>query len=175
MINVARISVNLAVSAAVMALVYGCGQPAQDSDQSADESQPVSEPQAQVMERGVQSIDADGNVAPFGMASKQPKELAAPVAAAVQVDAAQKDPGATQYTAVCSACHGSDASGVQGLGLNLVTSSLVASSSQSELVDFLKAGRAANDAGNTTGMAMPAFNWMNEEQLNDVAAFLQSL
>ena len=61
----------------VLLTVYGCGQAPDETESAADATaDPVAEPYVQ--ERGVQSIDADGNVAPFGMASRQPVEIAEP-------------------------------------------------------------------------------------------------
>ena len=83
------------------------------------------------------SIDVDGNVAPFGFAAKKPvpvPEKAAEAEVAMQVAASS-----ALYGTHCVACHGADAKGVQGLGLNLVESQLVASSSADDLAAFCEA------------------------------------
>lgn len=170
MINFVRITKNLIALIVMLSVVYGCGQPAQETAAPA-----VAKAPAQINERGVNSIDADGNVAPFGMASRQPVEIVSPAATAPAAAAKVQAPGENQFSAVCSACHGADATGVQGLGLDLVASNLVASSTPEQLVDFLKAGRSATDETSVTGMAMPAFNWMPDQQLTDIATFLKSL
>jgi len=121
------------------------------------------------------SIDADGNVAPFGMASraKRPvQEQPAPVAAA---GAAAAGPGATVFSKNCVACHGADAKGVQGLGLDLTASELVAKSSAAELVEFLKAGRLPGSPDSVTGVPMPSFAWMPQADLDAVSTYVQSL
>ncbi len=131
------------------------------------------EPAPVTIREGVDSVDADGNVAPFGMASRAQREVApAPVAAVAAVAEAA---ASTVYATNCVACHGADAQGVEGLGLNLVTSQLVADSSVEELVAFLKAGRMPGSPGSVTGVPMPAFAWMPEADLNEVAAYLKSL
>lgn len=138
----------------------------------------------------VGSVDADGNVAPFGMASRAPRELppapaavaaaAAPPAAAQPLLAAAADPaveapGAAIYGVHCIACHGADARGVQGLGLNLVDSTLVNSWSNADMVAFLQAGRGMDSPENQSGVPMPAFNWMPAEDLEAVSEYVQSL
>jgi mono/diheme cytochrome c family protein len=115
------------------------------------------------------SVDADGNIAPFGMASRAPREVA--IVAEVVADATA--PAA--YTANCVACHGADAKGIQGLGLDLTTSELVSTSSVAELVGFLKAGRMPTDPASVTGIPMPGFAWMADTDLEVVAAYLKTL
>ena len=129
-----------------------------------------------VAEKSVTSIDADGNIAPFGMASRAKREVApAPVAATA---AAADTAGGAQsavYMAQCVACHGADAKGVQGLGLDLTASQLVAVSDTDALVAFLKAGRMPGDPDSVTGIPMPAFAWMPQADLEEVAAYLKTL
>jgi len=121
----------------------------------------------------VTSVDSDGNIAPFGMASRaavevQPLQLAAlaPVAAAAS---------STVYATQCVACHGANAQGVPGLGLDLTASELVANSSIAELIAFLKAGRGVDSPDSVTGIPMPAFSWMTDAQLTEVSEYLKSL
>jgi len=119
------------------------------------------------------SVDAVGNVAPFGMASRAKLGVApAPVAATAAVAATA--PSAI-YAVQCVACHGADAQGVQGLGVNLVESPLVANSSVAELVAFLQAGRGADSPENKSGVPMPAFAWMSAADIDEVATYLKSL
>lgn len=129
-----------------------------------------------VAERSVNSVDAEGNIAPFGMASRAQREVAeVPVEAAAAVADADAGASSAVYMAQCVACHGADAKGVQGLGLSLVDSQLVAVSTADELVAFLKAGRMPGDPGSVTGIPMPAFAWMPQADLDAVAAYLKSL
>ena len=173
-----RFSVVLANGLLVCSLVLisACGQKPADDVAAAPpaEEAPPSVAAPQVNERGVQSVDADGNVAPFGMASRKPVPLAEPAAAPVEEVAAVASTSAL-YGANCSACHGQDAKGVQGLGLNLVDSQLVADSSAEELVAFLKAGRAGDSPDNSTGVPMPSFIWMSDEDLVEITGYVQSL
>jgi mono/diheme cytochrome c family protein len=160
----------LALTAAVAMLVLaGCGQPATDAVEPAA-TEPT-EPTAVANDAPLASIDSDGNIAPFGMASKQPVAVAElEVAPPAEVAAIS-----TVYAAQCSACHGADATGVEGLGLNLVDSSLVAASSADELVAFLQEGRPTDAPESVTGVPMPAFAWMEAGDLAEVAAHVKGL
>ena len=117
------------------------------------------------------SIDADGNIAPFGFASKQPVPVAELEVVPAETSAASSD----IYNIHCIACHGADAKGVEGLGLSLADSQLVASSSEAELSAFLKVGRLPDSPDSVTGVPMPPFAWMSDEELTDVTGYLKSL
>ena len=152
-------------------LLAACGQPdtgEQQSEAAPAETAPAAEEQREIVE----SIDADGNVAPFGMASREPVPVEDAPAATVAADA-----GASSelYGLHCQACHGADAKGVEGLGLTLAGSELVASSSEAELAEFLKAGRAADSPDSVSGVPMPAFAWMSAEQLAEITGYLKSM
>ena len=116
------------------------------------------------------SVTADGEVAPFGMASRAKREVEADRAATTSLAAV---PGI--FATQCVACHGADAKGVQGLGLDLTTSELVANSSAAELVEFLKVGRMPTDPASVTGIPMPGFAWLQPAQLEEVAGYLKGL
>ena len=88
------------------------------------------------------------------------------------------DRGQSVYKSTCAACHGGDATGIDGLGATLVGSEFVGASSESELVEFVKVGRRKDHPDNTTGRDMPRYggnNNLGEQQLSDVAAYLISL
>jgi mono/diheme cytochrome c family protein len=164
--------------ALLLLVLSACEQPAPQVEQSAEPA-PAELPAAADT---VTSIDAAGNVAPFGMASRQPVPVEPAPLAATATDAVADSAAATTAAATsdvfsvhCVACHGADAKGVQGLGLNLVESQMVATSSQDELITFLKAGRAADSPDNVTKVPMPGFAWMGDDDLNDVAGYLKSL
>ena len=158
------------VSVVAMLMVAGCGQPASDAVEPA--ATDSSEPAATANNNQLASIDADGNIAPFGMASKQPVPVEEP-----EVVVVQEQPGVVSavYATNCAACHGADATGVQGLGLNLVESNLVANSSADDLVVFLQAGRLPGSPDSVTGVPMPAFAWMDAADLAEVAGYIKSL
>ncbi len=86
--------------------------------------------------------------------------------------------GQTLYQGTCIACHGPDATGVEGLGKSLIGTDFVAGLTDSELVEFLKIGRPTSDPLNTTGVGMaprggnPA---LTDGDLLDIVAFIRSL
>jgi EmrB/QacA subfamily drug resistance transporter len=106
-------------------------------------------------------------VAPFGMPSRT---LALPVAAAATAPATA---GGSRFAEYCSGCHGADRRGLPGLGVNLAESALVRTASQAELRQFLGKGRAPGQPGNVTGRPMPAFEWLGEETLGEIARELK--
>lgn len=117
------------------------------------------------------TVDADGNVAPFGMASRAMREVQPAPVAAVVASASNS----AVYVTNCAACHGADAKGVTGLGLDLTASQLVAESSPAELVAFLKIGRMPGSPDSLTDVPMPAFSWMAAADLDEISVYLQSL
>ncbi len=57
-------------------------------------------------------------------------------------------------------------------------SAFIASRSDSELVDFIKAGRATSDPDNTTGVDMPVKGGnpaLTDQDLYDIVAFIRTL
>ncbi len=115
------------------------------------------------------SVDTDGNIAPFGQASRIAVEVSAAPAAANATAAP------LAYAAQCTACHGADAKGIEGLGLDLTASALVSESSEADLVEFLKIGRLPTDPASVTGIPMPGFAWMEAGDLTEIAVYLKTL
>lgn len=86
--------------------------------------------------------------------------------------------GATAFSQTCSACHGPDGTGVEGLGKNLVTSDFAKGMPDAELILFLSKGRPSSDPLNTTGVDMPPKGGnpaLDDQDLADVVAYLRSL
>ena len=107
---------------------------------------------------------------PFTAAAVLSMAACAVTAPAVATAAAD---GNFQYEQYCIACHGADARGVDGLGVDLVTSPFVAGISAKDLVEFLKTGRTAEDPQSQTNSPMPGFDWVSESDLQAVAAWLK--
>ncbi len=83
--------------------------------------------------------------------------------------------GADIYKGTCSACHGPDLAGIEGLGKPLAPSDFVSSQSEDELVAFILVGRPAGDPDNTQGIDMPPKGGnpsLNEQDIHDGAAYL---
>ncbi|MCC7488380.1 MAG: MFS transporter [Gammaproteobacteria bacterium] len=102
-------------------------------------------------------------VAPFGMAQR----------AAVAVAEPQAAPAAGPFAQYCSACHGAGAEGVPGLGVNLHQSAFVRGQDLDGLKRFLRAGRDPSSPENRTGRAMPAFGWLPDATLDELARYLR--
>ncbi|MBN8634657.1 MAG: cytochrome c [Anaerolineae bacterium] len=84
--------------------------------------------------------------------------------------------GENVILATCSACHGMNARGIQGLGKNLLDSEFIDSLTDDELVAFIRVGREASDPLNTTGVPMPASGGnpgLTDQNLYDVVAYLR--
>ncbi|MEW6277668.1 MAG: cytochrome c [Candidatus Eremiobacterota bacterium] len=85
--------------------------------------------------------------------------------------------GKADYDGTCSACHGPDGKGVQGLGKPLVGSAMLKLSDQ-ELLAFVNKGRDVSDPGNTTGIAMPPKGGnpaLTDAQITDIIGYMRSL
>jgi disulfide bond formation protein DsbB len=90
----------------------------------------------------------------------------------------QVSEGEDLYAANCSACHGADATGVQGLGKGLRNNDFVQGKTDDALMEFIEVGRSADDPLNTTGVIMPPKGGnpaMTDEQIGKIIAFLRSL
>lgn len=81
--------------------------------------------------------------------------VAPSVDGAPATDGAPSIDGAALYAEACAACHGPDREGVAGLGNALAGSEFVAEQSDAELLAFIRAGRAADDPANASGLIMP--------------------
>ncbi len=96
------------------------------------------------------------------------------LAAAALPAAEPADAGAAGYATNCIACHGADLAGVEGLGVNLVTSKFVAAQPAAALLAFLKAGRLPDDPATVSGRRMPGFGWLPEAELAAIVAWVKS-
>ncbi|HEY3341760.1 MAG TPA: disulfide oxidoreductase [Anaerolineae bacterium] len=79
--------------------------------------------------------------------------------------------GKVLYEETCAACHGVRGEGTSA-GKALLSSTLVKTSSDAELVKFVQLGRTANDPHNTTGLAMPANGGQANVSSSDIAAVI---
>jgi mono/diheme cytochrome c family protein len=113
-------------------------------------------------------------LAACGGTTDSPAATEAP-AAAISGDAVA---GETLFTASCTACHGVDAMGIDGLGKAIPGSEFIIATSEAELVSFLKTGRSVSDPENTTGVDMPPKGGnpaLDDTDLLDLVAYLKSL
>jgi disulfide bond formation protein DsbB len=79
--------------------------------------------------------------------------------------------GKVLFEETCAACHGVRGEGTSA-GKALISSTLVKTSSDAELVKFVQLGRTANDPHNTTGLAMPANGGQANVSSSDIAAVI---
>ena len=78
----------------------------------------------------------------------------------------------------CAGCHAADATGVTGLGKNLVGSDFITNISDSDLVTLIKTGRPSSDPANTTGVDMPPKGGnpaLNDDKIDGLVAYIRSL
>jgi len=112
-------------------------------------------------------------------AEKQPAAPAKqeePTAVAAPVGDATK--GEENFVKTCSACHGPEGKGIEGLGKDMTTSEFIAGLSDEEMVAFIKIGRTTSDPLNTTGVDMPPKGGnpaLSEDDLYDIVAFMRSI
>ena len=105
-----------------------------------------------------------------GGAATTPAPAAAPAG-----DAAH---GKTLFDTTCAACHGPDAKGLPNLGKDLTTSEFAMSTSDADLVEFIKTGRPISDPANTTGVEMPPRGGnpnFTDKDLADIVAYVRTL
>lgn len=96
----------------------------------------------------------------------------------VAASAASAADGQALFDATCTACHGEGGVGIEGLGLPLIGNEFVAGLDDAALIDFIKVGRDAADAANTTGVAMPAKGGnpaLSDADLASIVAYLRTL
>lgn len=95
-----------------------------------------------------------------------------------EVPASSVRAGSRLFSTTCTACHGSDAKGILGLGKPLIDSGFVDQLNDEQLVAFLHVGRLTTDPENTTGVAMPAKGGnpsLSDDDLNAIVDYIRSL
>ena len=105
-----------------------------------------------------------------------PAEQEEPTAIPAPVGDAAK--GKEEFEKTCSACHGPEGKGIEGLGKDMTSSEFIAGLSDEELVAFIKIGRTTSDPLNTTGVDMPPKGGnpaLNEDDLYDIVAFMRTI
>lgn len=78
----------------------------------------------------------------------------------------------------CIACHGKDGAGLANLGADLRHSEFVKTSSDEQLLAFVKVGRLASDPNTKMKLNMPAKGGnpaLKDNQIQDVIAYIRSL
>jgi disulfide bond formation protein DsbB len=86
--------------------------------------------------------------------------------------------GRELFAASCASCHGVDGEGIDGLGLPLDGSEFVVGLSDKDLRNFIKTGRPVWDAGNKSGLDMPAKGGnpaITDTELDAIIAYIRAL
>ncbi len=86
--------------------------------------------------------------------------------------------GQENFVSSCSACHGEDGTGIEGIDINLNNNTFVQSKSDEDLVAYVLDGRSVDDPLNSTGIEMPPKGGnpaLATEQIEEIVAFLISL
>ena len=105
---------------------------------------------------------------------------AAPAKPVVKVSSASSDAadGQKWYNQSCAACHGFNGQGMPRQGANLRMSQFVTNHTDDELVDFIKAGRAATDPTSLMKLQMPPKGTnpgLTDGQLKQIVAFIRQV
>lgn len=98
--------------------------------------------------------------------------------AAASTSAGDPAAGQEKFISTCSACHGPEGKGVEGLGKDMTSSQFIAEKSDQELIEFIKIGRDPSHPLNTTGVAMPPKGGnpsFDEEDLQDIVAYIRQI
>lgn len=102
----------------------------------------------------------------------------APAVTATSVAAGDAAKGRVIWDATCRTCHGANGEGMPNSGKPLAGSKFLAEQSDSQLLKFLKVGRAPTDPLNTTGIQMPPKGGnplLKDQDLANVIAFVRTL
>ncbi|MCL4878290.1 MAG: c-type cytochrome [Anaerolineae bacterium] len=122
------------------------------------------------------------NAAPVRQGSAETVNVASgdvtEVAASLNYDPAMVERGRENFLAICSACHGTDARGISGLGKTLIGSEFFNSQDDETMLQFVIVGRTIWDPLNTTGVAMPARGGnpgLTDDDIRNIIAYLRVL
>jgi len=86
--------------------------------------------------------------------------------------------GRDLFVSSCSACHGPNGEGMEGIGKPFTTSQFVKDSTDKEIITLIKMGRPIWDAANTTGVDMPPKGGnpaITDDELNDIITYIRSI
>jgi len=86
--------------------------------------------------------------------------------------------GRELFISSCSACHGPNGEGMEGIGKPFTTSEFVKNSTDKEIMMLIKMGRPVWDAANTTGVDMPPKGGnpaISDDELNDIITYIRSI
>ena len=116
------------------------------------------------------------SIAAFGMASRSLDVVMEAKVGSMdnKLVAERSQFGRENYQKRCVFCHGNNLEGVTNLGVGLMNSDFVTTTSLKELIEMLKVGRMPNSDSSITGGVMPGFSWLSESELNAIASYIKS-
>ena len=79
------------------------------------------------------------------------------------------------YAMRCEFCHGASLEGIDGLGVSLKNSNFLMQANLEQTINFLRSGRMPNTEDSVSGGIMPAFAWLPEEELEEIASYIRSV
>lgn len=101
-----------------------------------------------------------------------------PTSAPMVVEDINVQSGRVLYGEVCAPCHGLNARGIEGIGVDLIKSEFVAGLDVEELGVFLIQGLSVTSPFNISGIRMPprgGRNDLNDQEMLNIAAYLQRI
>ncbi len=95
----------------------------------------------------------------------------------MSVEAIDLQSGRDGYAQICAPCHGLNATGIDGIGVDLTESQFVAGLETEQLADFLIRGMSINSPFNVSGIRMPprgGHDEFTDQEMLNIAAYLQN-
>ncbi len=92
--------------------------------------------------------------------------------------AASAGVGGEAFVTACSACHGPSGQGVEGSGVALRDNEFIKQNSETDLIAFIKRGRASWDADSKTGIDMPPKGGnpaLSDATLAEIVTFIKAM
>lgn len=132
------------------------------------------------MKSVVLSLSLAASMALFAGCGGGSEDASTPATSAPKVDnaALARAKGKAIFKRTCVACHGENGEGIEGLGKDWTTSEFIANSSDEEMVEFLKVGRAIDDPMSDGIAPMPPKGGdptLTDEDLRNVVAYMRTL
>jgi len=95
--------------------------------------------------------------------------------AAAPSTALVRDPAAGEkiFASACATCHGQEGQGVAGLSQDMTQSQLIASATDQELVEFIKAGGVPGEA--PVMLPKGGLPTLTDQNLADIVAYIRTL
>jgi disulfide bond formation protein DsbB len=143
--------------------------------------QPATPDMTAIARRATEATPIPPTATPPPTSTPTPRATNTPTPAPTQVsmfDPSRQRIGERIFSTVCTACHGFNGGGISGLGPSFIGNEFVNTHSNTQLLEFVKVGRAVTDPVNKSGVAMPARGGnpsLTDEDLAAVIVYIRSL